>query len=176
MGTTTTNHAVKWYGIATAITSRTCGFASAASAAYAHPSQVITRCAQRDTRNNITSAAQLHSGGGSGVYRPPSVLNRGNTTTNTGKKEARAGITKSKTCANNYKKRRQHMPSSREHQKNPPTWKWTRAWGRNPNKHANKKNQSATRSASPWQKSLPTLGGSFSGPKSASSQGLKASK
>merc|ERR1712194_754579 len=92
MGTTTTNHAVKWYGIATANTSRTCGFASAASEATAHPSQVITRCAQRDTRNNITSAAQLPSGGENGAYRPRSVLNRVNTSTNTTRgEEERAG-------------------------------------------------------------------------------------
>merc|ERR1712194_971702 len=99
MGTTTTNHAVKWYGIATAITSRTCGFASAASAATAHPSQVITRCAQRDTRNNITSAAQLPSGGENGVYRPRSVLNRGNTTTSKVEEERAGAMTNTRAMA-----------------------------------------------------------------------------
>merc|ERR1712194_388022 len=76
----------------------------------------------------------------------------------------------------NYKKKGQHMPSSKGSQKNQPAWKWTRAWERNPNKHANMKKQSATRSASPWPKSSPTRNGSLNGQRNSSSQESKAFK
>merc|ERR1712194_484540 len=149
---TTTSHARTWCGTGIATTSKTCGSASAASAADAHPSQVITECALRDTRSSITLAAQLRSGEGSRAFHPHSVLNRGNTTTSREKGGTRAGATNLKPCANNYKKKGQHMPSSKGSQKNQPAWKWTRAWERNHNKHGNKKKQSVTRNASPWAK------------------------
>merc|ERR1712194_1000346 len=146
------------------------------SAADARPSQVITECALRDTRSSITSEAQLRSGEGSRAFHPHSVLNRGNTTTSREKRGTRAGTTNWKPCANNYKKKEQQMPSSKGSQKDQPTWKWTRAWERNHNKHANKKKQSVTRNASPWAKSSPTRNGSLNGQRNSNSQEAKAFK
>merc|ERR1712085_165997 len=118
---TTTSHGKAWCGTGIATTSKTCGSASAASAADARPSQVITECALRDTRSSITLEAQLRSGEGSRAFHPHSVLNRGNTTTSREKRGTRAGTTNWKPCANNYKKKQSVTRNASPWAKSSPT-------------------------------------------------------